>query len=443
MCDKRDVFQPHVSQFLTPSFSLPFPRPVAISVAKKNKSAEKKKLLIFPTFVVMSSHRFPEMHYITEPERAQHYPAVVRISSIPSVPSTFPFKVPVSPPTARGPRYTIGWMEFQSPYQPDSDVARPGDIWIQLPLGHRKARVYACYARDGKDWSPWVGNGTTIGDRTLVRTHPFLDSEHAQRRFYLVFNGREFTWANIKAISNIQHNHPHVARMGPTEAVAMWLEVSGKRASGSRKAAKQEHDPEEDVHTVSAPPPTRKHPRSEPNGAVAVSASAPPTKKLKNAPRDHPPSPSERSPLVRSGPYAKAGATQVGWLMYVDGVQLKMPTLCTNCAKDKTPCSGLPGQRCGRCRFKKRWCSHSNALRLSQAPTPRKESVEEDEAAEHSKSTPSLAKGKSASRSAAHKLRTPTKPKAATKNPRTGAVSRPQYSAFFSLSVRVNVRMLM
>jgi len=379
------------------------------------------------------------MHYITEPERAELYPAVVRVSSIPSIPSTFPFKVPVSPPTARGPRYTIGWMEFQSAEQPDPDVARPGDVWIQLPLGHRKARVYACYTRDGKDWSPWVGNAASIGDRTIVRTHPFLDSDHAQRRFFLVFNGRAFTWANIKAISNIQHHHLHIARMGPADAVARWLDESGKKGNKSRKAAKEEHPDEDDVHTVSAPPHTRKHPRSEPNGAVAESASAPPNKKPKHTPRDQAPSPSERSPLVRSGPYAKAGATQAGWFMYVNGVQLKMPTPCTNCSKEMTPCSGLPGQRCGRCRFKKRWCSHSGASRSPQVPTGNKVSAE-DESVSDNRSSPAVAKRKTP-RSAAHKSRTPMKPKAATKNPRTEAVSRPRYSTYsFSVNVR---RMLM
>jgi len=379
------------------------------------------------------------MHYITEPERAELYPAVVRVSSIPSIPSTFPFKVPVSPPTARGPRYTIGWMEFQSAEQPDPDVARPGDVWIQLPLGHRKARVYACYTRDGKDWSPWVGNAASIGDRTIVRTHPFLDSDHAQRRFFLVFNGRAFTWANIKAISNIQHHHLHIARMGPADAVARWLDESGKKGNKSRKAAKEEHPDEDDVHTVSAPPHTRKHPRSEPNGAVAESASAPPNKKPKHTPRNQAPSPSERSPLVRSGPYAKAGATQAGWFMYVNGVQLKMPTPCTNCSKEMTPCSGLPGQRCGRCRFKKRWCSHSGASRSPQVPTGNKVSAE-DESVSDNRSSPAVAKRKTP-RSAAHKSRTPMKPKAATKNPRTEAVSRPRYSTYsFSVNVR---RMLM
>jgi len=363
----------------------------------------------------MASHRhLPEMHYITEPERAQVYPAVTRVSSIPSIPSTFPFKVPVSPPRARGPRYTVGWLEFQSPEQPDPDVARPGDIWIQLPLGHRKARVYACYTRDGKDWSPWVGNSATVlGDRSLVRTHPFLDSDHAQRKFFLVFNGREFTWANIKAISNIQQHHSHIARMGPADAVAKWLEVSGK----PRRTKEDTMANEKDAQTASAPPPTRKHPRAEPNGAAAESASAPPTKKPKYALRDQPPSPSERSPLVRSGPYAKAGATQVGWLMYINGVQLKMPTPCTNCARDKTPCSGLPSQRCGKCRFKKRWCSHSNTGKSPRVP----KGSTEAETVGNSKASPKVPKSKSASRR--------LQQKSSTKGTGTRLLNRPRFSA--------------
>ncbi|KAI0287083.1 hypothetical protein BC826DRAFT_75523 [Russula brevipes] len=229
------------------------------------------------------------MHYITEPERAQVYTAVTRVASIPSIPSTFPFQVPQSPPRTRGPRFTIGWLEFHSPDQPDPEVARPGDVWIQLPLGHRKARVYACYARDGKDWSPWVGNAASIGDRTLVRTHPFLNSDHAQRRFYLVFNGFEFTWANIKAISNIHHLQPHIAKMGPADAVAKWLQVSGKRG-GSRKAREERASAaakaaaEKDPLPVSAPPPSRKHARPEANGTAAETVSAPPAKKQKVPP---------------------------------------------------------------------------------------------------------------------------------------------------------------
>lgn len=358
----------------------------------------------------MASRHLPEMHYITEPERAQLYPAVTRVSSIPSIPSTFPFKVPISPPRARGPRYTVGWLEFQSPEQPDPDVARPGDVWIQLPLGHRKARVYACYARDGKDWSPWVGNSATVlGDRSLVRTHPFLNSDHAQRRFYLVFNGHDFTWANIKAVSNIQQHHSRIARMGPADAVAKWLEVSGK----PRRVKEETKANEKDVQTASAPPATRKRSRAEPNRAATDSASAPPTKKLKHTLRDRPPSPSERSPLVRSGPYAKAGATQVGWLMYINGVQLKMPTSCTNCARDKTPCSGMPGQRCGRCRFKKRWCSHSNT---GKSPRVYRDS-EEDEAEGSSNASPTAPKTKSTSRR--------LQQKSATK----GKGARPRFSA--------------
>ena len=377
----------------------------------------------------MSSQRLPEMHYITEPERAQLYPAIIRISSIPSIPSNFPFKVPQSPPRTRGPRFTIGWLEFQSPEQPDPEVARPGDVWIQLPLGHRKARVYACYARDGRDWSPWVGNATSIGDRTLVRTHPFLNSDHAQRKFYLVFNGRGFTWANVKAISNIQHNHYHIARLGPADAVAKWLEESGRRI-GTRKT-KEERAADKDSHALSAPPPSRKRARSEANGAAAESASAPPVKRPKPPPRDRlstSTEPGEHAPLVGFGAYAKIGATQVGWSMYLKGVELKMHTPCTNCVGDKSVCSGLPGERCGKCRAQKRVCSHLST------PKPRKNrghaAPQTDTKA---KASPSVVKNKSVTRRAPQKSQTSTKAKVTgpTKKTRSGGagtLSRPRYS---------------
>jgi hypothetical protein len=396
----------------------------------------------------MARRRLPEMHYVTEPERAQLYPAIIRVSSIPSIPSTFPFVVPQSPPRNRGPRYTIGWLEFQSPEQPDPDVARPGDVWIQLPIGHRKARVYACYARDGNDWSPWIGNAATIlSDRTLVRTHPFLNSDHAQRRFYLVFNGHEFTWANIKALSIIQHQHAHVARMGPADTVAKWLEVSGNRGSlGARKlnkeraaaAAERPQTPatRDKRAAISAPPLShRKRPRPSTN----ESSSAPPAKKTKGTRNERAPSPSEPSPLVRSGPYAKAGATQTGWLMYIAGEQLKMPTPCSSCARDMAPCSGLPSQRCGRCRFRKQWCSHSNTSRrrpLTKSDTESEsesESESETEAAEDTRASPVVAKMKSRLRRVPQRvpqtLRTSTRVKDGARRKGNRLISRARFSA--------------
>jgi hypothetical protein len=382
------------------------------------------------------------MHYITEPQRSQIYPAITRISTIPSIPSTFPFKAPQTPPRARGPRYTIGWLEFHSPEQPDPDVARPGDVWIQPPLGHRKARVYACYTREGRDWSPWVGNAATIGDRTLIRTHPFLNSDHAQRRFYLVFNGSDFIWANIKIISNIEHNSPQIAKMGPADAVAKWLEVSGKRGNPRKvkeaPLSDQESD-EQDPRPLSAPPVNRKHARFESNGAPGESASAPPAKRSKSIPYEQPPSPSEPTPLVRSGPYAKAGATQTGWLMYINGVQLKMPTPCSSCARDKTPCSGLPGERCGRCRFKKRYCSHNNTPKLSRDHESMKST-----AAKQGTGGPHVTAKAKTTRSALHKPRTSSKvgngpnPKSSGSSPsRSAAVFRPTLSTYFRAFVNV------
>ena len=404
----------------------------------------------------MARQRLPEMHYITEPERAQLYPAIIRVTSIPSIPSIFPFAVPQSPPRNRGPRYTIGWLEFQSPEQPDPDVARPGDIWIQLPIGHRKARVYACYARDGNDWTPWVGNAATVlSDRTLVRTHPFLNSDHAQRRFYLLFNGHEYTWANIKAISIIHHQHTHIARMGPADTVAKWLEMSGSRGSfGSRKLNKERAAAAERSQTsakrdkraaISAPPlSNRKRPRPSTKATAATeSASAPPAKRTKGTRNDRHPSPSEPSPLVRTGPYAKAGATQTGWLMYIAGEQLKMPTPCSSCARDKTPCSGLPGQRCGRCRFRKQWCSHSSSARrraIIKSDTEsgsgsgsgsgsESESETETEAAESTRTSSVVAKSKSRLRWIPQKLRTSTRVKNGTRRKGNRPLSRARISA--------------
>ena len=411
---------------------------------------QRKFLLHQILTYAMARHRLPEMHYITEPERAQLYPAIIRVSSIPSIPSTFPFVVPQSPPRNRGPRYTIGWLEFQSPEQPDPDVARPGDVWIQLPIGHRKARVYACYARDGNDWSPWVGNAATVlSDRTLVRTHPFLNSDHAQRRFYLVFNGHEFTWANIKALSIIQHQYAHIARMGPADTVAKWLEVSGNRGSlGARKlnkaaAAERSQTPatRDKRAAISAPPlSNRKRPRPSTKATAATeSSSAPPAKKTKGTWNDRGPSPSEPSPLVRTGPYAKAGATQTGWLMYIAGEQLKMPTPCSSCARDKAPCSGLPGQRCGRCRFRKQWCSHSNTSKrrvftISETET---ETESESEAAEDTRASPVVTKMKSRLRSAPQRvpqtLRTSTRVKDRARRKGNKTLVRARFSALLFL----------
>src|ERR1700761_9383617 len=235
----------------------------------------------------MSNESLPQMHYITEHERVQIHPAVVRCISIPSIPSDFPFNVPISAERQyRGPRFTIGWLEFQSPEQPDPEVARPGDVWIQLPSGHRKARVYACYNPEGKDWSPWAGNNLSLGGRSNTPMHPFLN-DHAQRKFYLVFNGSKFTWSNPKAVSIIMHAHPQIFTMGPAEVVIKWLKVTGVGRTSPSPVEKV-------VRSTSVPMVNRKRGRPEQSGPLGDSASAPPAKK----PRD---GPMETSPTTQSG----------------------------------------------------------------------------------------------------------------------------------------------
>src|SRR6266702_68167 len=318
----------------------------------------------------MSNPSLPDMPYLTEPERAQLHPAVVRSISIPSIPPTFPFNTPISDERRhRGPRFIIGWFEFQSPEQPDPEVARPGDVWIQLPSGHRKARVYACYSPEGKDWSPWAGNNVPLGGRGTSNLnapmHPLLN-DHAQRKFFLVFNGSQFIWANPKAVSVIWHTNPQIGLIGPAEAVIKWLKVTGV-GQASPPAV------EEDVHSASAPLNGRKHAHPDQSGSPGDSASAPPEKKPKRSSSQRPQLAPERPLAVKLGAYAQAGATQQGWIMYIDGMPLHMPFPCINCTRSKTPCSGIPGERCGRCRFKRLGCSHHTPKPRDRTTSPAKE----------------------------------------------------------------------
>ncbi|KAH9058071.1 hypothetical protein EDB87DRAFT_1628025 [Lactarius vividus] len=323
-----------------------------------------------------SKPSLPDMHYLTEPERAQVHPAVVRTISIPSIPPDFPFNTPISDERRhRGPRFIIGWLEFQSPEQPDPEVARPGDVWIQLPSGHRKARVYACYNPEGKDWLPWAGNHIPTGgrgDTGNTPIHPFLN-DHAQRKFFLVFNGTQFTWANPKGVSIILHTSPQIGTIGPAEAVIKWLKVTGVGRSSPTD------DEEEEGHSTSAPLNSRKH--AHPDHSPGDSASAPPEKKAKRGSSQWHQSSPDLPLAVKLGAYAQAGATQQGWIMYIDGMPLHMPFPCINCTRSKAPCSGIPGERCGRCRFKRLGCSHHAQKPRERTASPAKEAKEAPKAA--------------------------------------------------------------
>ena len=333
----------------------------------------------------MSNTVLPEMHYITERERVQVHPAVVRCISIPSIPSNFPFNAPISAERKyRGPRFTIGWLEFQSPEQPDPEVARPGDVWIQLPSGHRKARVYACYNPEGKDWSPWAGNTVSLGGRGSTPMHPFLN-DHAQRKFYLVFNGSEFTWSNPKAVSIIMHAHPQIFTMGPAEAVIKWLKVTGVGRTSPASPAPVEKA----VRSTSAPLGNRKRARPDHSEPPGDSASAPPAKKPKESPSRQQPESSPDLPVaVKLGAYAKAGATQQGCIMSIDGMPLHMPFPCINCTRSKSPCSGIPGERCGRCRLKRLGCSHHTQKPRAHTAAPATEAPPTTEAPPATETSP-------------------------------------------------------
>ena len=274
----------------------------------------------------MSKESLPEMHYISERERVQVHPAIVHCISIASIPSNFPFNAPLSADRQyRGPRFTIGWLEFQSPEQPDPDVARPGDVWVQLPSGHRKARVYACYDPKGKDWSPWAGNNVSPGARGSVPTHPFLN-DHAQRKFYLIFNGSQFTWANPKAISNIMHANRQLSKMGPAEAAIKWLKETGVGRTSSAPV-------ETDIRSTSVLQVNRKRAHPDQSNPPGDLASEPAEKKTRDNPslqQTKETSPTARSGVVLRLPYRRsqvqggaAGAAQPR----VTDKALEQPTL--------------------------------------------------------------------------------------------------------------------
>ncbi|KAI0259443.1 hypothetical protein BC834DRAFT_974250 [Gloeopeniophorella convolvens] len=307
----------------------------------------------------MALPSLPDMHYLSEPQRAHVYPAVARTTTVPSLPDDFAFNAPKVVWRARGPRYIIGWLEFRTTEEPDPEVARPGDVWIQLPVGNRKARVYVCYASDGKEWTPWPGNAVSIADRAAARRHPLVSADHVQRKFFLAYNGRDFTWVNGKGLSDIQHGMASVAKMGPADSVAKWIALTAHR----ERAEESDNDA---THATSAPLPSRKRGRFV---ADVGTASAPPTKRAKSVEEPHGSAP---SPTVRLGAYARVGAQQKGWHIYIDGKELRMPTPCSVCAKDGTLCSGLPGERCGRCRYKKRACTHNESPRKPRGPYARK-----------------------------------------------------------------------
>jgi hypothetical protein len=123
--------------------------------------------------------------------------------------------------------------------------------------------------------------------------------------------------------------------------------------------------------------------------------------------------------------------------MYINGVPLNMPTPCLNCARDKTQCSGLAGERCGRCRFKKRSCSHSNS--------GREKGTAEPETKEGLVGSPVAPKPKSVLRGASQKPKPPTKVgngadatnTRSSGSSRPPAVFRPILSACLSSSVNV------
>ncbi|KAI0259441.1 hypothetical protein BC834DRAFT_630359 [Gloeopeniophorella convolvens] len=91
--------------------------------------------------------------------------------------------------------------------------------------------------------------------------------------------------------------------------------------------------------------------------------------------RRAPPGAIDAPPAVR-GRYAKAGATQRGWSLYIGERELLMTTRCDKCLQAGAVCSGIEGERCGRCRSIRRPCSHSLPARSKVKTEPVDRAVE-------------------------------------------------------------------
>ncbi|KAI0259444.1 hypothetical protein BC834DRAFT_630633 [Gloeopeniophorella convolvens] len=151
----------------------------------------------------------PGMHYLTDNGGARRISenVVARTVSVPTLPPDFPF---AAPSVASGQRYVIGWLEFCSSDEPDPEVARPGDVWIQLPSESRadSGRVFVCYAAAGRAWTVWEGDAAAQAYSPSVGVHPLLiparqtrGGQNRARQYRLVFDGSDFTWVNGKRLA--------------------------------------------------------------------------------------------------------------------------------------------------------------------------------------------------------------------------------------------------
>ncbi|KAI9461877.1 hypothetical protein F5148DRAFT_1214572 [Russula earlei] len=223
----------------------------------------------------------PFFHYMTERERINRYSAIKRTTVLASLPGRCPYRARSSPKNSK--KLELGWLEFHSPEPPDPQVARPGDVWIQIPLNFDPTagtpdpsvcRLFVCYSAEGRQWTEWEGDERVHSNVPPVGIHPLVSpalwdgTTKRDAQFYLAFTGSEFTWVNGVRLAIIagqwrlgrlpgdwmkrlitKHSIDGIPFLQPTAAIAAWAERKTLTASGvlkrkDRKRVSNEPTPE-------------------------------------------------------------------------------------------------------------------------------------------------------------------------------------------------------
>jgi hypothetical protein len=209
----------------------------------------------------------PYFHYMTERDRLNCYSAVKRTTVLASLPERCPYRARSSPKNSK--KLELGWLEFHSPEPPDPQVARPGDVWIQIPLDFDPtagspdasvSRLFACYNVEGRQWTEWEGDERVHSNDPPVGIHPLASpamwdgtTKH-DAQFYLAFTGSEFTWVSGTRLSVIagqwrlgrlagdwmkrliaKHSIDGIPFLSPAEAISAWAERKTFTSSGVQK----------------------------------------------------------------------------------------------------------------------------------------------------------------------------------------------------------------
>lgn len=240
----------------------------------------------------------PYLHYMTERDRIDRYSAIKRTTVLASLPERSPYRARPSPKNTK--KLELGWLEFHSPDPPDSEVARPGDVWIQMPLNFDPAastphasvcRLFVCYSAEGRQWTEWEGdervhiNDPPVGIHPLVSPAMWNGTTKREAQFYLAFTGSEFTWVNGARLATIagqwrlgrlpgdwmkrlisKHSIDGIPFLPPAEAIAAWAERKMLTPSGVLKTKEKKRVSNEP--TPELPSTKRRKPENESSSLV-------------------------------------------------------------------------------------------------------------------------------------------------------------------------------